>query len=300
MTPLLALTLSLVAGLATSLGGLVSVLGRGTSRRFLAGALGFSAGVMLCVSVVELIPESAKDLAHDGRSPWWAGVAVLVGALVVLAFSRLVHSRTRHRAESPIAGKASRGADAQRPQPSAAGPASSPAVDDSPSDAGASSEGGNALSDSQRRLLLRTGMLTALAITVHNFPEGFATFVAALSDPRAALPVVAAIALHNIPEGIAVAVPVYHATGSRMRALLLSTASGLAEPAGALLGWMLLAPFLTPAVMSGVLAGVAGVMIMICAKELIPAAFAQAHRRTAVLGMLAGALVMQISLMLLG
>lgn len=282
MTPLLALLLSLAAGLATAVGGLVSVLGGGTSRRFLAGALGFSAGVMLCVSVVELVPEAAADLSHSGHSPGWAVFALIVGAATVLLVGQVSRLRKRPAASATTAASAT-AAGATAAEASAGRPPEGPAPAD----------------QEQRALLLRTGMLTAVAITVHNFPEGFATFLAALGDPRAALPVVAAIALHNIPEGIAVAVPLYHATGSRARAFLLSAASGLAEPAGALVGWLLLAPLLTPAVMSGVLAGVAGVMIMICVKELIPAAFAQRHPAVAVVGMLAGAAVMQISLMLL-
>ncbi|GAA2087991.1 zinc transporter ZupT [Brevibacterium salitolerans] len=287
MTPLLALLLSLAAGLATAVGGLVSVLGGGTSRRFLAGALGFSAGVMLCVSVVELVPEAAADLSHSGHSPGWAVFALIVGAATVLLVGQVSRLRKRPAASATTA------ASATAAGATAAGATAAEAS------AGRPPEGPAPADQEQRALLLRTGMLTAVAITVHNFPEGFATFLAALGDPRAALPVVAAIALHNIPEGIAVAVPLYHATGSRARAFLLSAASGLAEPAGALVGWLLLAPLLTPAVMSGVLAGVAGVMIMICVKELIPAAFAQRHPAVAVVGMLAGAAVMQISLMLL-
>ncbi|WP_291792075.1 zinc transporter ZupT [Brevibacterium sp.] len=289
MTPLLALLLSLAAGLATAVGGLVSVLGGGTSRRFLAGALGFSAGVMLCVSVVELVPEAAADLSHSGHSPGWAVFALIVGAATVLLVSQVSRLRKRPAASATTAASAA-------PTAASATAAGATAAEAS---AGRPPEGPAPADQEQRALLLRTGMLTAVAITVHNFPEGFATFLAALGDPRAALPVVAAIALHNIPEGIAVAVPLYHATGSRARAFLLSAASGLAEPAGALVGWLLLAPLLTPAVMSGVLAGVAGVMIMICVKELIPAAFAQRHPAVAVVGMLAGAAVMQISLMLL-
>lgn len=292
MSPLAALSLSLVAGLATSVGGLISVLGGGSSRRFLAGAQGFSAGVMLCVSAVELIPDAASSLSASGRSAWWAVFATAVGALVVLLFSRVSRLRHRHRTSTSVTAGSARSGSGPRLRSGAVSGAGSP-------DAGQTAPEDSSLSEAQRRMLLRTGMLTALAITVHNFPEGFATFLAALSDPRAALPVVAAIALHNVPEGIAVAVPLYHATGSRIRAFLFSTGSGLAEPVGALLGWLLLAPLLTPAVMSGVLAGVAGVMIMICITELVPAAFAQRHRTTAVIGMVAGAIVMQISLMLL-
>ena len=256
MAPLIALSLSVIAGLATGLGGLIAVFGGGMSKRFLAGALGFSAGVMVCISLVELIPEAAADLRVAGTSPWTALVAAFIGAAVVMLFSAA--ARFRSRTELP---------------------ASTDAV--------------------QRRALLRTGVLTAIVITAHNFPEGFATFLTALHDPYLALPVVAAIALHNVPEGIAVAVPIHHATGSRKRALWASFGSGLAEPAGAVIGWLLLAPLLTPVVLAAVLAGVAGVMITISVAELLPAAIAQRETRTVVVGIASGAIVMWVSLLLL-
>lgn len=256
MAPLIAFSFTVIAGLATGLGGLIAVFGGGMTKRFLAGALGFSVGVMVCISVVELIPEAADEFRSHSTSPWWALVAALIGALTVLVFSAA--ARFRHRTELP---------------------ASDDVI--------------------QKRALLRTGMLTAVAITAHNFPEGFATFLTALHDPRLALPVVAAIALHNVPEGIAVAVPIYHATGSRRRALLASFGSGLAEPAGALFGWLLLAPLLTPVVLSAMLAGVAGIMVTISIAELMPAALAQRESRTTTMGIIAGAVVMWVSLLAL-
>lgn len=256
MAPLIAFSFTVIAGLATGLGGLIAVFGGGMTKRFLAGALGFSVGVMVCISVVELIPEAADEFRSHGTSPWLALVAALIGALTVLVFSAA--ARFRHRTELP-------------------------ASDDV----------------LQKRALLRTGMLTAVAITAHNFPEGFATFLTALHDPRLAIPVVAAIALHNVPEGIAVAVPIYHATGSKRRALLASFGSGLAEPAGALVGWLLLAPLLTPVVLSAMLAGVAGIMVTISIAELMPAALAQRESRTTTMGIIAGAVVMWVSLLAL-
>lgn len=258
MALLIALSLSVAAGLATGLGGLIAVLGGGMSKRFLAGALGFSIGIMVCISVVELIPDAAADLRTAGVTPWAALAAALIGGVAVLVFSAA--ARFRQRRELPHSST-------------------------------------DAL---QKRALLRTGVLTAVVITVHNFPEGFATFLTALHDPYLALPVIAAIALHNVPEGIAVAVPIHHATGSRRRALWASVGSGLAEPAGAVVGWLLLAPLLTPVVLAAVLAGVAGVMITISVAELLPAAHAQRETRTTAVGIATGALVMWVSLLLLG
>lgn len=119
---------------------------------------------------------------------------------------------------------------------------------------------------------MRMGAFTALAIAVHNFPEGLATFVSALQESSIAVPIVAAIAIHNIPEGIAVSVPIYQATGSKTKAFCYSFASGLAEPLGALAGWLLLMPVMNDTVFGVIFAGVAGIMVFISFDELLPAA----------------------------
>lgn len=116
------------------------------------------------------------------------------------------------------------------------------------------------------------GVSTALAIAIHNFPEGLATFVSALQDPSIAIPIVVAIAIHNIPEGIAVSVPIYHATGSKGKAFRYSFLSGLAEPVGALIGWLLLMPIMSDLVFGILFAGVAGIMVFISLVELLPSA----------------------------
>ena len=123
-----------------------------------------------------------------------------------------------------------------------------------------------------RKQLLRTGAFTALAIAIHNFPEGLATFVSALQQPALAVPIVFAIAIHNIPEGIAVSVPIYYATGEKKKAFLYSFLSGLAEPLGAVVGYLVLLPFISEVVNSLLFAGVAGVMVFISFDELLPAA----------------------------
>ncbi|MCM3417718.1 ZIP family metal transporter, partial [Bacillus intestinalis] len=126
--------------------------------------------------------------------------------------------------------------------------------------------------DGRSRRLMRMGMLTAVAIALHNFPEGFATFVSALQEPSVAIPVAVAIALHNIPEGLSVSVPIYHATGNRRKAFTWSFLSGLAEPAGGILGYLLLRPFLTDALFGVVFAGVAGIMVFVSLDKLLPTA----------------------------
>jgi len=147
--------------------------------------------------------------------------------------------------------------------------------------------------------LMRTGLFTALAIGVHNFPEGLATFAAALSDIRLGAFIAIAIAIHNIPEGIAVSVPIYYATGSKSKAFLYSFLSGVSEPVGALLGYLLLMPFLTPMVLAGTLAFVAGVMIYIALDELLPTAHRYGHGHLVIGGIVLGMLIMAASLLML-
>ncbi|MEJ5169455.1 MAG: zinc transporter ZupT, partial [Fimbriimonadales bacterium] len=157
-----------------------------------------------------------------------------------------------------------------------------------------------------RRSLLRMGLFTALAIGIHNFPEGLATFLAALEDPKLGTAIAVAIALHNIPEGIGVAVPVYFATGSRWKAFLYSSVSGLAEPVGAVFGYLAIrwvfgsAEGALPSEAMGVLfGGVAGIMVYISLDELLPTSRAYGRGHDSILGLVAGMLLMALSLLLL-
>jgi ZIP family zinc transporter len=142
-------------------------------------------------------------------------------------------------------------------------------------------------------------MMTALALGIHNFPEGFATFVSGLQSPEIAISVAIAIALHNIPEGLAVAVPVYQASGSRKKAFTWATVSGLAEPAGAIVGYLILFPFLSDSLLGIVFAAVAGVMVFISLDELLPTAEEYGEHHLAIYGLIAGMAVMAVSLVLL-
>jgi ZIP family zinc transporter len=147
--------------------------------------------------------------------------------------------------------------------------------------------------------LMRTGLFAALAIGIHNFPEGLATFLAALDDPKVGIALAVAVALHNIPEGISVSVPIYFATGSRRRAFFYSVLSGLAEPVGALVGYVLLRTFFTDDVMGLIFGAIAGVMVYISLDELLPAARAYGSAHDALFGIVAGMAVMAVSLLLL-
>lgn len=141
-------------------------------------------------------------------------------------------------------------------------------------------------------------MFTALAVAIHNFPEGFITFFSTLRDPVLGVSIAAAVAIHNIPEGIAVAVPIYYATGSRKKAFFWALLSGIAEPIGALIGYMILAPFLSEMVYGIIFAGVAGTMVYISFDQLLPAAREYGEHHHSVLGLVAGMALMAISLLL--
>jgi len=148
------------------------------------------------------------------------------------------------------------------------------------------------------RKLYRMGILTALAVAIHNFPEGLATFTAALADASIGIPIAIAIAIHNIPEGIAVSIPVFYATGSRRKAFAYSLASGMAEPAGALVGYLLLRSFFNNMVLGISFAAVAGIMVFISLDELLPTAEAYGEHHVAIYGLLAGMAVMAAGLLL--
>ena len=121
---------------------------------------------------------------------------------------------------------------------------------------------------------LRMGLFTALALGVHNFPEGIATYTSALSDPSFGFGMAIAIGTHNIPEGFSVAVPVYFGTGSRWKAITLSAISGLAEPVGALIMHVILGgKEVDPLAFGIIFAIICGIMTNIALKELFVSAF---------------------------
>lgn len=265
MSPVtVAFAFTLFAGLATGIGSLLALLAKRTNTRFLAASLGFSAGVMIYVSFVEILRKAQVSLAEvlGPRAGAWAAVGAFFGGVAFIAIvDRLV----------PEAGNPH---EVKGPEDMVAG------------------------SPLPRAALMRMGLLSALAIGIHNFPEGMATFVATLQDPRLGLPIAVAIAIHNIPEGIAVSVPVYYATGSRRKAFAYSFLSGLAEPVGALLGFLLLRTFFNGAVFGILFGAVAGIMVFISLDELLPTAQRYGEHHVAIYGLLGGMGVMALSLLL--
>ena len=258
------LLLTLGAGLATGIGSAIAFLTRRTNKRLLSFSLGLSGGVMIYVSFVELFQQSQLTLAAEwGQRP---GTAMTVacffaGILLIGIIDRLVPS-----VENPH--------EAHRVEEMAEQP--------------------------RNPKLMRMGLMTALAIAIHNFPEGIATFTTAVDDTTLGVAIAVAIAIHNIPEGIAVSVPVYYATGDRAKAFRLSLLSGVAEPVGALLAWLGLMPFMSPTLMGCILAGVAGIMVFISIDELLPAAREYGEAHISIYGVVTGMAVMAVSLLMLG
>lgn len=252
--------LTLLAGLSTSIGAGIAVSKRHAGSAFMAAALGLSAGVMLYVSFMEILPTGLEQLtdAFGGKKAgtWAVVLAFFVGIAIIAVIDRIVPEEIN------------------------------------PHEPATTEE------EARRKRLMKTGVFTACALAFHNFPEGFATFLAGLEDPRIAIPVAVAIAIHNIPEGIAVAVPLREATGSRAKAFWWATVSGLAEPVGAAVGFVLLLPLMGPATMGFSFAAIAGIMVFISLDELLPTAEETGEHHHAIYGLIAGMAVMALSLLM--
>jgi ZIP family zinc transporter len=148
------------------------------------------------------------------------------------------------------------------------------------------------------RGLMRTGMFVALAITIHNLPEGLAVFTSAVASPKLGIAIAIAIAIHNIPEGIAVSIPIYCATGNRRKAFWFSLLSGLTEPLGAVIGWLVLMPMMNDTLFGIVFSSVAGIMVFISLDELLPTAQKYGEHHLSIYGLIGGMMVMALSLLL--
>lgn len=258
---LLALGLTLVAGMSTAIGGLMAFSKTATNTRFLSGALGLSAGVMIYVAFMEMIPESLEVLKGE-YADTMANIYMLIaffGGMGLIALIDFLIPEDENPHEFHRVEEMKKKSDK----------------------------------------LKRTGFMLALAIGIHNFPEGMATFIAAIDGLDVAIPIVVAIAIHNIPEGIAVSVPIYHATGNRRKALFYSIWTGLAEPIGALCGLAFLLPFWTPTISALLLAAVSGIMVFISLDELLPGAEEYGHHHFSIGGVILGMLIMAISLLVL-
>lgn len=264
---LFAFMLTIFAGLATGVGSLMAFYTKQTNKKFLSAALGFSAGVMIYVSMVEIFVKARASLeAVHGpeRGYLYTTLAFFLGIFIIAVIDKLV--------------------------PKAENPHEMRDITDLK----------EAEKARENHHLMRMGLFSALAIAIHNFPEGLATFIGALEDPATGVSIALAIAIHNIPEGIAVSVPIYHATGSRRRAFKFSFLSGLSEPLGAIIGYFLLRNYLSDSMFGIVFAIVAGIMVYISLDELLPTAEKYGEHHIAIYGLISGMMVMAASLVLFG
>lgn len=254
-----AFVLTAVAGLSTGIGSLIALMAKHTNKNFLCISLGFSAGIMIYVSFMEMMPQAREELTVVFGEK--AGLLYLILAFFGgIALINLIDFAI----------------------PKSVNPHEVQGVEDM----------------KKKVSLKRTGLVLALSIAIHNFPEGIATFTSALGSLDVAIPITIAIAIHNIPEGVAVAVPIYHATGSRKKAFWYSFLSGLAEPFGALIAYLFLMRFWTPFLNGIVLAIVSGIMVFISLDELLPSAEKYGKHHISIIGVVSGMLVMAFSLYL--
>ncbi len=253
-----ALSLTVLAGLATGAGSIIALFAKTSNTKFLAGSLGFSAGVMIYVSMIEIFQKSRTYLSAavgDKTGYYLAAASFFAGILFIGLIDYFVPS-----AEGDI---------------------------------------GNLSGKENRSVALkRMGIMTALAIGIHNFPEGLATFTSALKDPRLGVAIAVAIAIHNIPEGIATSVPIYYSSGSRRKAFWVSFFSGVTEPLGAVIGYLILRPFFNDALFGVLFGMIAGIMVFISIEELLPMAREYEKSKVTIIGVILGMAIIALSLLL--
>ncbi len=251
----LALGLTLFAGLSTGIGSAIAYFIKKPKLSYLSFSLGLSAGVMVYVSFVELLPSAIENVGE-----FLGVIAFFIGVLFIAVIDIIIPEHENPHEFKQI------------------------------------SDPTGYVGDENLR---RASVFTAIAIAIHNFPEGLVTFLTALNDMNLGVVIAIAIAVHNIPEGISVSVPFFYSTGDRKKAFMYSFLSGLAEPLGAIIGFLILMNFLTPVTLSLLLAFVAGIMIYISLDELLPLAHRYGHNHVVILGVILGMLIMAISLLFL-
>ncbi len=257
----IAFLLTILAGLSTGIGSAIAFVIKEKSVKFLTFAMGLAAGVMLYLSFMEMLPHATVSISKNlAHSHNGAWITIIA------FFSGMMLVAAIDRLMPGI---------------------------HNPHEVEETEEG------KKNKKLMRVGVMTAIALAIHNFPEGIATFISALEDPHLGITIAIAIALHNIPEGIAVSMPIYHATGDRKKAFMYSFVSGLVEPAGAILCYFLFMSFLSPLIMGILLASVAGIMVFISLDQLLPAAGKYGEHQMSTYGVVTGMLLMSVSLALL-
>lgn len=264
---LIALILTLIAGLSTGIGGVIVLFAKKFSGKTLALALGFSAGVMLFISLTELFPDAKAQLAlnfGETRGLVYTTLAFFGGIALIAIIDNLIPSN-----DNPHEYSSDRLKD------------------------------GEPLQSDGNAGLMRLGLFSAIAIAIHNFPEGMATFASAMESPETGLSIAIAISIHNIPEGIMVAIPIYFATKKKAKAVGNAFLSGLAEPIGGICGYLLLSSIFDNSLNGIILSAVAGIMTYISLDELLPTAEKFGHHHMSIIGVIAGMALMALSMILI-
>lgn len=281
----IAMLLTLFAGFSTAIGSIIAFFSRKDDLRVLSLGLGFSAGVMIYISFMEILPTALKDFKNHYDSHWaeLLGLACFFGGILIsLLIDKLIpedvnpHEPKEDLSELKICPLPQKGQNPPKFHP------------------------GEKLHQINTKALKRTGIFTALAIAIHNFPEGFATFISSLDNLTLGIAIAIAVAIHNIPEGLAVSLPIYHATGDKKKAFIYSALSGLAEPLGAFVGALILLPFIGDLTLAISFAVIAGIMVFISLDELLPAAKTYDKAHDSLYGLILGMAIMALSLNLLG
>ncbi|HIC7005369.1 TPA: zinc transporter ZupT [Campylobacter jejuni] len=281
----IAMLLTLFAGFSTAIGSIIAFFSRKDDLRVLSLGLGFSAGVMIYISFMEILPTALKDFKNYYNSHWaeLLGLACFFGGILIsLLIDKLIpedvnpHEPKEDLSELKICPLPQKGQNPPKFHP------------------------GEKLHQINTKALKRTGIFTALAIAIHNFPEGFATFISSLDNLTLGIAIAIAVAIHNIPEGLAVSLPIYHATGDKKKAFIYSALSGFAEPLGAFVGALILLPFIGDLTLAISFAVIAGIMVFISLDELLPAAKTYDKAHDSLYGLIAGMMIMALSLNLLG
>ncbi|PNY12972.1 zinc transporter ZTP29-like protein [Trifolium pratense] len=244
---MVALALSLVGGLSTSIGALFVIINPAPNLKMLGLLQGFAAGLMLSISFFDLAHNAINSLGFLKGNLWFfAGV-------IFFAFVANFIPEPTLTPTSEVKTRKKKG-----------------------------DEGGKDNLKKHRQQVLFSGIITAVGISLHNFPEGMAVFLGSMKGLRVGINLALAIALHNIPEGVAVALPVYFATQSKWQAFKLATLSGFAEPLGVIIVAYLFPSSLNPEILEGLLGSVGGVMAFLTLHEMLPLAFDYAGQKQSV------------------
>lgn len=249
---LYAFILSFLAGISTVIGAFIIFFDKNKNNKVVVVSLSFAAGVMICVSLTDLLPNSFNMILSSSNT-----FPKLILTLIFMVIGIIISMLIDKYLPSEYENKDNKG-------------------------------------------LYKIGIISMVAIILHNIPEGIATFITSTNNLSLGITLTIAIALHNIPEGISIAVPIYHSTGNKLKAIMYALLSGMSEVVGSILAYLFLAPFINDHIMAALYAIIAGIMIHISVYELIPGAYKESTLKMVIKYFLIGTSIMIISHLLMG